>query len=293
MKQNFGMLDKLKVTVLAEDSVMYESPYLGQHGVSFFIEAQADGNKKNFIVDVGQNIDALLYNMKLMNIEPSSIDGIILTHCHYDHTQGVAELLKKIGKKEVPVIAHPDLFRLNFITSPFLRHVGVMREDSREHIEENGGRLYLARDPLQVFSGLLTTGEVKRQTDFEEVGIPLKTLTKEGKIIEDRMMDEISVIGILKNGLVILTGCSHPGIINIVKHSIELTGINEVQAVIGGFHLIEASYERIKKTVEALAQINVKLIYAGHCTGFKAQVELYKMFGDRFTPLRTGMVLEF
>ncbi|MGC8912144.1 MBL fold metallo-hydrolase [Caldisericum sp.] len=293
MKQDFEILDKLKVIVLAEDSVMYESPYLGQHGISLLIEAQAGRDKKNIIIDVGQNIEALSYNMKLLNIDPSSIDAIILTHCHYDHTHGVAELLKKINKKEVPIIAHPELFKLNFVESPFLRHVGVMREDSREHIEENGGRLYLTRDPLKVFPGILTTGEVKRQTDFEEVGIPLKTLTEDGKIVEDRMMDDTSVIGVLKDGLVILSGCSHAGIINIVKHSVELTGINDVLSVIGGFHLIEASYERIKKTVEALVQMNVKLIYAGHCTGFKAQLELYKVFGNRFTPLHTGMILDF
>ncbi|MGB9726122.1 MAG: MBL fold metallo-hydrolase [Fervidicoccaceae archaeon] len=293
MKKDYGILDGLRVIVLAEDSVLYESPYLGQHGISLLIEVNAGGEKKNIMIDVGQNSMALLYNMKLMNIDPHSIDAIILTHCHYDHTQGVTKILKKIGKKEIPVIAHPDIFRLNFIDYPFLRHVGVMKSDSKELIEKSGGRLYLTRDPLRVFPGLVTTGEVKRQTDFEEVGIPLRTITDDGRVIGDAMNDDLSVVGILKDGLVILTGCSHAGIVNIVKHSIELTGINRLLAVIGGFHLIEASQERIRKTVEALAQLNVQSIYAGHCTGFKAQVELYKEFGDRFKPLHTGMILNF
>jgi len=110
-----------------------------------------------------------------------------------------------------------------------------MSSDSRERIEESGGTLYLTRDPLQIMPGLMTTGEVKRQTDFEEVGIPLKTITRDGRVMEDRMVDDTSVIANIGNKeIVIITGCSHAGIVNIVKHSIELTGIKKIKAIIGG-----------------------------------------------------------
>jgi 7,8-dihydropterin-6-yl-methyl-4-(beta-D-ribofuranosyl)aminobenzene 5'-phosphate synthase len=289
-----GYLDKLEVTVLAEDSVLYESPLWGQHGVSFLLEAYKDGVKRNVLVDVAQSPEALLHNMRLLGVNPSIIDAVILTHCHYDHTQGLAEILKAVGKRDLPVIAHPDIFRLNFVVEPYLRHVGVMSSDSRERIEESGGTLYLTRDPLQIMPGLMTTGEVKRQTDFEEVGIPLKTITRDGRVVEDRMVDDTSVIANIGNkGIVIITGCSHAGIVNIVKHSIELTGIKKIKAIIGGLHLIEAPTERIKKTVEALSKYDIDLISAGHCTGFEAQVELYKTFGERFLPLHTGMKFTF
>jgi len=289
-----GYLDKLKVTVLVEDSVLYESPLWGQHGVSFLLEAYKDCVKKNVLVDVAQSPEALLHNMKLLGIDPSIIDAIVLTHCHYDHTQGLAEILRTIGKKDLPVIAHPDIFRLNFITDPFIRHVGVMSSDSKEKIEESGGTLYLTGDPLQIMPGLLTTGEVKRQTEFEEVGISLKTITRDGRVVEDKMIDDISVVANVRNeGIVIVTGCSHAGIVNIVKHSIELTGIKKIKAIIGGLHLIEAPIERIRKTVEALSKHDIDLISAGHCTGFEAQVELYKTFGKKFLPLHTGMKFEF
>nr|HPK87587.1 MBL fold metallo-hydrolase [Atribacterota bacterium] len=186
-------LDRMSLTVVAEDSVLYESPYWGQHGVSFLVEAYHHNIRKNTLVDVGQNHEALLHNMKEMNISPEIIDSIVLTHCHYDHTFGVVEMLRAIGKEDLPVIAHPSIFRLNFIDNPYLRHVGVMQVDSRDQIEANGGTLYLTDDPFQLMPGLITTGEVKRQTDFEEVGIALKTINEEGKIIVDSMDDDISL----------------------------------------------------------------------------------------------------
>ena len=287
-------LDKLIVTIVAEDSVLYESPYWGQHGISIFLEVYKNNIKSNILVDVAQNSEALLHNMSLLNISPSIIDTIVLTHCHYDHTQGIVEILRAIGKKDLPVICHPSIFRLNFIIGPYLRHVGVMNSDSKEKIEESGGTLFLTSDPFQIMPGLITTGEVRRQTDFEEVGIPLKTITDDNKIVEDKMKDDISVIANLKDeGMVILTGCSHAGIVNILKHSVEITGENKIKAVIGGLHLVEAPMERIKKTVEALSKFDISLISAGHCTGFEAQVELYHTFKQKFSPLHTGMKFVF
>jgi 7,8-dihydropterin-6-yl-methyl-4-(beta-D-ribofuranosyl)aminobenzene 5'-phosphate synthase len=287
-------LDSLSLTIVAEDSVMYESPFWGQHGISLYATAKKDGFSRNILVDVAQDSTALLHNMTLMGIEPSSIDGIVLTHCHYDHTQGLVEILKTIGKKDVPVIAHPDLFRPNFIVKPYLRHVGVMSGDSRVSIENNGGYLFLTTDPLQIMPGLTTTGLIPRQTDFEEVGIPLKTIDSDNRLVQDPMNDDISLIAVLPDKeLVILSGCSHAGIVNITKQSISISGIHQVRAVIGGLHLVEAPMDRIIKTVDAMHTLVEGSIYAGHCTGFNAQVELRKKFGDRFAPLQTGMKFDF
>jgi 7,8-dihydropterin-6-yl-methyl-4-(beta-D-ribofuranosyl)aminobenzene 5'-phosphate synthase len=284
-----GELDSLKITVLTEDSVLYESHYLGQHGVSFLLEGAKGSDVTRILVDVGQNSQALLNNMKLMNISPAIIDAVVLTHCHYDHTQGVARMLKEIGRKDIQVIAHRDIFRLNFVTEPYLRHVGIMPGDSREEIEKAGGSLLLTRDPVKLMSGITTTGEVKRQTDFEEVGIALKTI-EGGEVVDDPMLDDISVVAnVNRKGLVIVTGCSHAGIVNIARHAVELTGCEKIEGILGGLHLVDASYVRIKRTAEELSKLNPRWICAGHCTGFKAQVELYLTFGERFSPLQTGM----
>jgi len=286
------LLSSLKITVLAEDSVQYESPLLGQHGISFLLEAKSQDECRRILVDVGQNASALLHNMRLLGIQPSAIDALFLTHCHYDHTQGTVEVLKAVGKKGFPVVAHPDTFRPHFVKDPYLRHVGVMPEDSRTKIEEAGGFLFLTTDPFPFVPGITTTGEVRRQTDFEEVGIALFTLV-DGRLVQDGMMDDISLVAQVQDkGLVIVTGCSHAGIVNIVKHSVEQTGENRIAAILGGFHLLAASKERIGRTAEALSQFDIELISAGHCTGFKAQAALYQIFKDRFKPLQTGMTFD-
>jgi len=286
------VLDSLRITVLAEDSVLYESAYLGQHGVSFLLEGVSGGNTKRILVDVGQNSDALLYNMRIMGISPSIIGAIVLTHCHYDHTQGIVRILREIGKEDVCVVAHPSIFRLHFVTEPYPRHVGIMAGDSKVEIEKAGGKLSLSKDPFTIMPGITTTGEVKRRTEFEEVGLALKTI-ENGMVVDDSMLDDISVIANVKDkGLIIVTGCSHAGIINIANQAKEVTGCNNIEGIIGGLHLVEASDTVIKRTVEELYKLNVSWISAGHCTGFKAQVELYLAFGERFLPLHTGMQFE-
>jgi len=120
------------------------------------------------------------------------------------------------------VIAHPSIFRVNPKTDPFLNYIGVRRGDSRDSIERSGGRLVLSRDPVEIMPSVLTTGEVKRVFEFERVE-GLKTTTESGQLVDDEMMDDTSLILTLRDRLVVLTGCTHAGIRNIIKHSIELT----------------------------------------------------------------------
>ncbi len=290
--EKLGVLDNLRITVLAEDSVLYGSPYLGQHGVSFLLEGVSGGVTKRILVDVGQNSEALLGNMSAMGVSPSSINAIVLTHCHYDHTRGIARLLREIGRKDVLVVAHPSIFRMHFVTQPYPRHVGIMQGDSKGEIEKAGGSLSLTKDPFVIMPGIMTTGEVKRRTEFEEVRIGLKTI-EDGIVVDDLMLDDISVIANVKDkGLVIVTGCSHAGIINIANQAIKVAGGNKIGGIIGGLHLVEASDAVIRRTVEELSKLDVEWISAGHCTGFKAQVELYLAFRERFLPLHTGLKLQ-
>ena len=285
-------LKRLKITVIAEDSVGYDTPYLGQHGISFLLTAEREGVVRNILVDVAQDSAALIENINRMQIAISCIDAVVLTHCHYDHTRGIAKILREIGGKDIPVIAHPDIFRTNFISDPYLRSIGIMDGDRREDIESSGGILYLAGNALEIMPGLISTGEVERITDFEEVGMSLFTI-ENGQVKGDLMKDDISVVANVRGkGLVIVTGCSHAGIVNIIQQSIKLTGTKKIHGIIGGFHLIEASEERIQKTALALKKFNPDWVYAGHCTGFRAQVELYNIFKEQFSPLHTGMIIE-
>ncbi len=286
-------LDSLRVVVVIEDTVPYESGLLGAHGISFYIEAKNEDAIMRVLFDVGQSPDALISNMQKLNINLQDIDAIVLSHCHYDHTRGLVRIIESIGKEEIRIIAHPSIFRLNFITQPYLRHVGMDMTDSKERIEEAGGRPFLTSDPLELMGGLMTTGEVQRVTDFEDVGIDLKTIS-DGKIVEDKMMDDISLVACVKDkGIVVMTGCSHAGIVNIVRHAVRLAGVEQIAGIMGGFHLIEASEERITKTVKALKEFNISMISAGHCTGKRAQQELRAAFGDRWKDMGSGVEYRF
>lgn len=285
-------LDRLKVTVIAEDSVPYESPLWGQHGISFLVEAEKDDISRKIMVDVGQNFEALSHNMKILEIDPATLDALVLTHCHYDHTKGAAKLVEATGKKDFPVIAHPELFRLHFINSPFLQHVGIMTGDEREEIEAMGGMLFLTSDPFQIMPGLVTSGEIPRNTDFEDAGINLFTMSGD-TVMPDPVLDDISLFANVRDkGTVIITGCSHAGIVNITEHATSIFPDDPIEGIIGGFHLVEASEEKITKTVDALGEEGPGWISSGHCTGFRAQVKLFEAFGERFEPLSSGKIFE-
>lgn len=283
------MLQKLIVTLLAEDSVPYESPLLGQHGLSLWVEAFGPGERKHILVDVGQNPEALRHNAEKLGVDLAEADAVVLTHCHYDHTKGVAALIGATGRKDLPVIAHPSLFRPHFVVRPFIEHVGVMDGDGPQELTAAGARLLLSADPLSLMDGMITTGEVPRQTDFESPGIDLFTLDEAGRLQEDAVMDDLSLLAVVEGrGLVVLTGCSHAGIVNIVRHGLKLTGCERLAAVIGGLHLVEADESRIVRTVAALDSFGPDLVAAGHCTGFRAQVALYETFREAFQPLGAG-----
>jgi 7,8-dihydropterin-6-yl-methyl-4-(beta-D-ribofuranosyl)aminobenzene 5'-phosphate synthase len=292
-KARFGELDDLEVLVMCEDSVMYESPYLGQHGICLLVRGRREGMTRTVLMDVGQDSSALLENFKRLQVDPREIDTVVITHCHYDHTQGLTDILRAIGKKDLPVVAHPSVFRLNFITSPYLRHVGVMQGDQERRLREAGAELYLPYDPLALMPGLFTTGEVDRKTEFEEVGIStLQTIDENGRVKPDLMRDDISLIGCVRGKRpLVMSGCSHAGIVNICRQTLELTGAEGLEGIVGGLHLVEAPEKRIRQTCEALKGLSIGWIRAGHCTGFRAQAALYSTFGEGFAPLQTGMRL--
>ncbi len=282
-------LDYLRVLILAENTVPFDRPLLGQHGLSCFIEARREKASLRLIMDVGQNPDVLSHNMQKLNVSAANIDAVVLSHCHFDHTTGVAALLAAAGKANLPVIAHPHIFRDHFLPGPPLRFIGMSRADgSAGALNAAGGRPILTRDPLSLLPGLMTTGEVPRLTTFEEGGLDVYTL-EDGHLQKDMLHDDLSLVAcVAGRGLVIITGCSHAGIVNIVTHALGLFPEEKLHAVIGGLHLHGAPEERIRCTVEAINAFAPALVAAGHCTGFQAQVELRRALGERFCPLHVG-----
>lgn len=293
MPVDIGQMDSLHITVLVEDSVSYNaSALMAVHGVSYLVEATKEGATFRTLVDVGSDPAVLFHNMDALGVAPGCIDAIVLTHCHWDHTRGLSEVLKKVSKKNLPVVGHPAVYRSVFATAPRLRYTGVDHVDFPGPVEENGGVLLLSKDPVHLADGLATTGEIERLTDFEGSGAGIRA--QDGTIEEDNMPDDVSLLANVKGqGLVVIAGCSHAGIVNIVRQASRITGVTRISAVIGGFHLVNADSGKIDKTVDGLMQSGVELVSAGHCTGFEAQCALRRAFGERFRPMQCGSRYEF
>lgn len=295
MKPEYGLLESLRVTVLMDDYAGGDSGLLSQHGASYLLEAgyaKDRGSGRTILFDTSQSADPVLGNMAALGKDPQDIDLIFLSHCHYDHTSGLVGILKASNRCRVPVVGHPSIFRPSYSVKPALRPVGMGPGSSPEEIREAGGELILTSEPLPLMPGVISTGEITRRVELESSPtISLQTI-EEGKQITDQMADDTSLVLIMPEGLVIITGCSHAGIISIIETAIRLTGVKKIAAVIGGFHLIDAEDERIDKTVDYLAGLDVGLVYTGHCSGLKAEGRLLESLQDRFKKLRTGMVID-
>ncbi|NLD96326.1 MAG: MBL fold metallo-hydrolase, partial [Synergistaceae bacterium] len=132
------MLDSLEIITLMEDSVSMEGHFIAEHGLSFFIRGTKGGKEVRGLLDVGQTHESLAHNMRELGIGPQSADFVVLSHCHYDHTGGIAKFVESTGKHDFPVIANPALFRPHFVMEPVVAAKGVRTGDEREAIERAG-----------------------------------------------------------------------------------------------------------------------------------------------------------
>ncbi|MBU6998516.1 MAG: MBL fold metallo-hydrolase [Theionarchaea archaeon] len=272
-----------KIYTLVEDYSGYESPFLAQHGVSFLIEGE-----KTILVDTGQDAFPLLYNMNKLGLDPGMIDYIFLSHCHYDHTGGLLDVLKTIDRK-IPIIAHSTIFRPHF-SEKESENVGI--PFSQEIVQEYC-QLVLRDSPFEIMRDVYSTGEITQREGFEKEALEkMKVYTLEdGNPVKDWLMDDMSIVMKTPEGLVIVTGCSHAGIVSIVNHAMSMMHEKRIRAVIGGFHLITAGQEHIEKTIEAFRAQKVQEVYTGHCTGLKAEAGFMKEWGEHFHKLHSGMVI--
>lgn len=288
------MVSAARIFVLAEDYAGSEGSYYAQHGISFLIRVKETAHKSwSILFDTGTDASPILHNAAIIGVDLDDIETILLSHCHYDHTGGLIEILGKIEKGRLPVVGHPQLFRDNLLVDPYIKQAGVSG-DLKRKAGELGAMWTLTKDPLKLAQGVVTTGEipVEERAEDEKTGTSNFYTVKNGQLVEDDMLDDTSLMMLTKKGLVVVTGCAHAGIVSIVKRCKEMSQMDRVQAVIGGFHLINADSNRINRTIKDLKKLSVENIYTGHCTGLKAEGMLQKEFGDSFNKLQCGKIIE-
>ncbi len=282
-------MGSIRVTALIDNTTHYEGPILAENGISLLVEApELD---LTLLVDTGITGEALLNNAGVLGIDLTEVKYVFLTHNHYDHTGGLLKLLSRVESNPL-VIAHPEVFSPKYAILPSLGLNELTYTGPPYSLREleDRTRVILSGDPVPISSDILTTGEIPRENDFEVVRGFYKV--KDRKLVEDELPDDQALVVRMTQGLMILLGCGHSGVVNTVERAVSLTGEDRIKAIIGGFHLIDASDERIDRTVEALAGYDPEMVVPMHCTGFRAESAISSRLKDRFRLLHAGESLE-
>lgn len=312
---DFGVVNKVSLTVLVEnkadlivqssDQIKYftDKSLLAEHGYSVLIEL--NGSDEKILWDAGVSKIALLENIQRMDLDISKIKKIVLSHGHSDHYMAMTEILsgmdplsegkewgKEIKESEVdawlnelriPLIAHPAAFRERWMEKDDGTLVGPFFPPPVEEWKSAGAEIILSEEPYQLAPGCWTTGYVPRNS-FEFSGRSDQRKYRQGsEILPDDLEDDQAIVfHVKRKGLVVLSGCAHSGIVNTIEHARDISGVDQVHAVIGGFHLAMADEDEVNQTIQYFKDLNPELVVPGHCTGLKAISRFSQEFPDQF-----------
>lgn len=279
----------IRLGILLDNNTLIDQYYLGEPGFSAFLEV--DGRR--ILFDTGYS-DAYLQNAQKMGIDLLDADTIVLSHGHIDHTWGLMPLIRRMTERDFQcsaglapapkplLLAHPDALAGKSI-DPAPRQIGnVLSIESLASLFT----LQLSKEPVWLSEHVLYLGEVPRRTAFE----PPQAIghTPDGP---DALRDDTALAIRTAEGLVILTGCSHAGICNIVQYAQELTGETRIRDIVGGFHLLQPPVERLQGTAAFLSALHPTAVHACHCTDLGSKLVLAQAM-----PLHevgSGMVLTY
>jgi len=269
---------------LAKGGDIPSDALLAEHGLSLLVTVFEGEDSHKILFDTGYSQTGVPHNLTQLEVDLGEIEALVLSHGHMDHTGSLYEVLDRI-EKPIPLVTHPDAF-----LSP--RYFGL--DDGRKllfpqpltrtKLKERDVELMENRAPTLIAENMiLVTGEVKRVTTFEK-GLPNALVEKDGKLENDPISDDQAlVIHLKKKGLVVISGCSHAGIINTALCAREIAGTETIHAVLGGFHLSGPFFEQIiEDTIKELKQMKPAVVVPMHCTGWKAIQRFSEEFPDAF-----------
>jgi 7,8-dihydropterin-6-yl-methyl-4-(beta-D-ribofuranosyl)aminobenzene 5'-phosphate synthase len=266
-----------------------------EHGFSALVTVAKGGRRTRVLFDAGGTPDGMVENMRRLDLSVRDIDVIVLSHGHWDHTTGMDGLVDQLGRANVPVLIHPEFWRRRRVALPG-RDPVELPSTSKSALQGAGFEIVEARDPSFLLDGsLLVTGEVDRTTDFER-GFRGHEAHLGGRWRPDPLIldDQALVASVRGRGLVILTGCAHSGVVNIVRYVRKLTAEDRLHAVVGGFHLGGPAFEPvIGPTCDALTELAPDFLVPAHCTGWKATHALAARLPDAFIQNSVGTRYEF
>jgi len=275
---------RLRATVLCENSVSGPFGITGEHGWAMYVETDS----VRLLFDTGQG-QGIISNSLALGRDLRDIETIVLSHGHYDHTGGLPQVLNLTGR--IPVHCHPDIF-----LDRWWRKDGVQREIGLRYkrcwLDSIGADFVFAREFTEIYPGIFITGEVPRVTAFEPPDSHMKLRNPDGEWIQDPLLDDLSMVVETEKGLVVILGCAHAGLINILEHVNNMLPGQAIYAVVGGTHLGFADSSQFDETLKALDSFDVRLLGASHCTGLENSARLFGALGERFFFASAGSVLE-
>jgi 7,8-dihydropterin-6-yl-methyl-4-(beta-D-ribofuranosyl)aminobenzene 5'-phosphate synthase len=274
----------MKITILVDNQA--KPGLAAEHGLSFLIETA----ETTILFDTGQGT-AFQANADKLGIRPETASVLVLSHGHYDHTGNVLDVLERNPK--IPVYAHSlaVLRRYSLHADGTLKDVSMPRECRRALTSHLSGRFVRSDIPTRIAPGIGVTGRVPRRHPFEDTGGNFYLDYELG--LTDPVDDDQSLWFETPEGVVVVTGCCHCGLLNLLDFIRETTGIPRIHAIVGGLHLHSASKERLGATVRTLRNLDVRRIHPCHCTGDSAVEVLQDQLGDSVMPVRAGDILEF
>ncbi len=266
-----------------------------EHGFSALVTIAKGDRETRVLFDAGRTPDGLVENMRRLELSPGDIDIIVLSHGHWDHVTGMDGLVGQLGRANMPVLIHPEFWTRRRLAFPG-RDPVELPTTSKSALQGAGFEIVEQRQPSFLLEGsLLVTGEVDRTTEFER-GFPGHEAHRHGGWQPDPLiLDDQALVAMVRgHGLVVLTGCGHSGIINILRYVRGLTGESRIHAVLGGFHLSGRAFEPIiGPTCEALGGFSADYLVPAHCTGWRATHALAARFPEAFIQNSVGTRFEF
>jgi 7,8-dihydropterin-6-yl-methyl-4-(beta-D-ribofuranosyl)aminobenzene 5'-phosphate synthase len=270
------------------------SALIAEHGFSVLVTVSKNGAEHRILFDAGVSPDGVTENMRRLDVDASSIETIVCSHGHFDHTTGLDGLIRRLGTVNLPVLIHPHFWRRRRVTIPG-REPREIPTTSRRALIDAGFDVIEEGHPSFLFHrSVLVTGEVARTTGYEP-GFPPQQAWITGRWEPDPLVldDQALIVDIKDKGLLVITGCGHAGIVNICRYAQRLTKERPIYAVMGGFHLNGPLFEPlIPRVLDDLEVLAPAVIVPAHCTGWRAQHAMGARFGDAFIPNTVGTRFE-
>jgi 7,8-dihydropterin-6-yl-methyl-4-(beta-D-ribofuranosyl)aminobenzene 5'-phosphate synthase len=268
---------------------------IAEHGYSLLVTLRKGDRTESVLFDAGLGRGTALHNLDVLGIRINDLRAVALSHGHTDHHGGLEGIFHRVGRPKMPLVLHPDAWRDRKVVFPSGTEIHLP-PPSRGDLEREGVEVVEERGPSLLLDGMvLVAGQVERVTDFEKGFAPQQARTRTGWEPDPWIWDDQPMVLKLRDkGLVVLSCCSHAGIINVLRHVRQITGEQKIYALIGGLHLTGGIFEPIiPRTIDELAAIGPEVLVPSHCTGWKATHELARRMPDAYVHASVGTRLHF